>query len=508
MRRARLLLFVLGAAGCAPKIPVGPIAVEEARQPARLVELADPSSPNVYLQAEIAAGSAWDPVGREGLAALVAQSLIDAGAGGRSSTEVRDALYPTGNDFDLVVDREHVSVRLRCHRDHAELCVDLFADAILEPAFDPGDFARLRDAAIYAVGDELLSSEESLGYEFFDAVLWEGHPYGHPVQGRGGSLPTLTPELARAFHARHYVRSQVVVGIAGSWPEGTVEALRTRFEALPAAMPPELPLQQALPVEGRSLAIVDVGDGSQVTGFHFGHPVALDRNHPDYPAMTLAMTALGAHRQSFGRLFRILRTARGLNYGTYAYVEPYVQRGWSSLPENGVTRRQNHFYTWIRPTSIENGPFALRLAIAEVERLDQSGLEPQEFEDVRAYLKGWVPMLAQDPGRRLAFALDAEASGVPNLLTSLPTALDSLTLEQANEAIARHLEPENLKIVAVTGDPEGLRDRLLAPDPTPIAYRDVTPDAAQAARDGEVAAWPLALEPDDVWIVDGQGLFR
>lgn len=502
------VLALLALAACAPKIPVGPVAADDAERPARFVELPDPTSPNVYLQAVIRAGSAWDPVGREGLAALVAQSLIDAGAGGRSSSEVRDALYPTGNAFDLVVDRELVSVRLRCHRDHAALCADLFADAILEPSFDPGDVQRLREAAEYAVGDELLSSEEALGHEFFDAVLWEGHPYGHPVRGRGGALPTLTPDHARAFHARHYVRSQVVLGIAGAWPEGTVEALKERFAALPGGLPPELPLQRALPVEGRSVAIVDVGDGSSVTGFHFGHPVALDRNHPDFPALTLAMTALGAHRQSFGRLFRTLRTARGLNYGTYAYVEAYTQRGWTSLPENGVVRRQNHFYTWVRPTSLDNGPFALRLALAEVERLDQHGLEPQEFEDVRDYLQGWVPTLAQDPGRRLAFALDAEAAGTPDLLTALPSALEQLTLEAANEAIARHLDPANLKIVAVTGDPEGLRARLLGAEPTPIVYRDVAPDAAQTARDLEVASWPLGLEPDDVWVVDAQGLFR
>ena len=68
IRLAPLALLV----ACAPKIPVGPVPIEEAAKPVRLLEQADPSSPNVYFQAMIHAGSAADPIGQEGLAALTA----------------------------------------------------------------------------------------------------------------------------------------------------------------------------------------------------------------------------------------------------------------------------------------------------------------------------------------------------------------------------------------------------------------------------------------------------
>ena len=500
MRLAPLALLL----ACAPKIPVGPIPVEEAAKPVRVLEQPDLSSPNVYFQAMIHAGSATDPIGKEGLAAMTAQALIDAGSGERSSTQVRDALYPTGNSFDLVVDREWVSVRLKCHKDHTDLCLELFGDALLEPDFDQGDWNRLRDAAEYAVGDGLLSNEEALGDEMLNAVLYEAHPYGHPIQGREGTVSELTPDQARTFYTDHYVREAMVVGIAGNFEPDTVTALKERLQAVPGVPKPELVLQQPVKFEGRSAAIVDVQ--TEVTGVHIGHPLQLDRNHEDWPELMVAMTATGAHRQSFGRLFRTLRTARGLNYGTYSYVEQYVQRGWSSWPANGVLRQQNHFYVWIRPTSIENGPFAIKLAIAEMERLHEDGLEPQEFEDTREYLKGWVPLLAQDPGRRLAFALEAEAAGVPDLLSHLTGSLDEMTVEEVNDAVQRHLDLDNLRIVAISGDAEGLKERLLSDDPTPIVYRDVTPDDEQAARDEEVASWPLNLT--DVWILQSEGIFQ
>jgi zinc protease len=470
-----------------------------------ILQLPDATSPNVYFQATIAAGSAWDPVGKEGLAQMVAKGLIDAGAGDRSSIEVRDALYPTGNGFDLVVDREWVNLRLRCHSDHQSLCAEMFIDALTRPRFDAADIDRGLEEQTYAVGDGLLSDEEALGEEAINALIYSAHPYGHPVAGRTGALRALTADSARTFYSTHYVRSAVHAGIAGSWTPDTLAILEAGLATLSGTMPPELLLQQPEQFQGRQLLLVDTD--TEVTGVHFGHPIELTRDHPDYPAMTVAMTALGAHRQSFGRLFRIVRTARGLNYGTYAYIEQYIQRGWSSLPEQGVGRSQNHFYTWIRPTSTDNGPFALRLAVAEVERLVADGLEPAEFEDIRAYLQGWTPLLAQEPGRQLAFALDAQVMNAPNFL-EIGARIDALSVEQVNEAIKRHIQADNLKIVMVTGDAEGTRARLLEETETPIVYRDVSPNAEQVARDAEVAAWPLALTEDQVWIKDAQGLFR
>ena len=427
----RFLPALVLTLACAPRYPVGPVPVDEAAKPVTLVELPDSSSPNVYLQATVHAGSAWDPTGKEGLAHLVANSLVDAGAGDRSAPEVREALYITGNDMQVVVGREMVSLRLRCHIDHQALCAEVFLDTLTQPRFDTADVERLREDAHYRVSEGLLGDTEAMGEEAFNALIWSAHPYGHPVQGLAGSLETLDADDVRGFYAEHYLRGTVTVGLAGNWQPETSQSLTVGLERLSGTLPPELPLLQPEPLEGRTLMAVDTD--TAVTGVHFGHPIRLGRDDADYPALVVAMTALGAHRQSFGRLFRTLRTTRGLNYGTYAYVEPYVQRGWSSMPQQGVWRRQSHFYVWIRPTSLENGPFALRLALAEVDRLIDDGLESEEFEDTRSYLQGWIPLLAQDPGQRLAFELEARATGMPNFL-DLVQHLPNLDRAEVNAA--------------------------------------------------------------------------
>jgi zinc protease len=322
--------------------------------------------------------------------------------------------------------------------------------------------------------------------------------------GRAGVLPLLDAEATERFHARHYVREAVIGGIAGAFDPALQSAFQQRLDSLPGHRAPELVLQSPVPVEGRTLLAVDTETG--VTGFHLGHPLQVDRNHRDWPALYLGVAAFGVHRQVHGRLFRSLRGDRGLNYGTYAYLEPFVQRGWTTMPEQGVLRRQPYFSLWIRPTSTENGPFALKLALDELERLAAEGLDEEEFALNREYLVGHLPLEASDPGRRLAYALDAVATGTPNLLEHAPVALESVTLEEVNAALATHLQPHDLRIVAVSGEAADLETRLVEGIPTPIVYNDVHPSPEQAARDEEVAARSIGLTESAT--TPAEGIFR
>jgi zinc protease len=450
-----------------------------------LLERPVAGSPAVDLAIAVHAGSAFDALGNEGLAALTARAMVEAGAGDRTADEVREALLPTGNDLEVVIDREWVSFRLRCHPDHAATCIDLLADVLVRPTFAEPDVERLRDEAIHAVTDGLLENDEALGWELLQAVLYEGHPYGHPPAGRAGVLPLLGAEQARAFHAQRYVREAMIAGIAGGYSADDRTHLVTRLAEVTAHAAPRFVTMDPPPVVGRSLLAADTA--TPVTGIHLGHPLDVGRNHADWPALLVATTALGSHRQSFGRLFRALRGERGLNYGDYAYIEHYVERPGTSAPEQVVLRSDPAFTVWIRPTSIDNGPLALQLAIDEVTTWVDEGLTQQELDDVRAWLLGSLAVQAPDAGRQQLYALEAAASGTPDLLVFLPQVLPALTLEQVNEAIETHIRPRDLRVVAVSGEAQAFADAIEATD-------DDAPD--------------LGMDGANNRVLSAEGLFR
>jgi len=491
VRRHLLLCAVVG---CAPVIDAGPIPAVRAAAPVRTLTLPATDGEVVYLAAMVAAGSARDPVGHEGIAALTARALADAGAGDRDARAVRDALYTVGTELTVHADRDWVSLRMSCPALAVTACVDLFADALVVPRFDSADVTRLRDDAVYAVTTGLLTDEEALAHAAFEGLLFEGHPYGNPVRGRGGALAALDPDDARAFHRTQYVRESVLVGLAGAWTADAKLHLETRLQSLPTDRHPDVPVRTPPAVTGRSLLGIDTE--TPVTGFVLGHPIAVDRAHPDYAAMWVATTALGSHRQTFGRLFRALRTDRGLNYGDYAYIEPH-----GALPQH-----HPRFQMWIRPTSVENGPFALKLAVLELERWASAGLDEEELEATRAWLSRTLPLAVRDPDRQLAQALRAAASGVDLSVAAQRSALGAVTLSSVNAALATHIRPDDLLMVAVSGEADALVAALTEDAATPIVYSDVTPDAAAAERDEVVSQSDVQLQ--EAWTRPAQGVFR
>ena len=77
--------------GCYSAKP-GPIPTEEAQAPVRVVGQAV-QGPVTWITLAVRAGSAHDPVGKEGLAALTARMLREGGAGDRTPEAVDELLY-------------------------------------------------------------------------------------------------------------------------------------------------------------------------------------------------------------------------------------------------------------------------------------------------------------------------------------------------------------------------------------------------------------------------------
>jgi zinc protease len=489
---------------CVHPTPAGPAPIDALQSLKGEVVTPVEGGKVVYAQATIRAGSAYDPTGQEGVASLTANLLRQGGTTTLGPEQVDAALYALAADIDVVIDKETVTFRGKALAEDAETFLPLFTSLVTQPAFDDAAFNRLRADSIEHLTNGVMSSDELLGDMLLDIWLHEGHPYGHPIQGRIGALDALDLQDVKDFYNDAYVKSAVTIGLAAPGADTLATSFIAAFDGLGTTRPLEATPKPRPIVDDRRLLVVEKQTDS--TGIHFGHPLEVDRNHQDYAALTLAMTAFGEHRQGHGRLFSIMRTARGLNYGDYAYIEHYVQTGWSATRELSTSRVQNQFYVWIRPTSLENGPFATKLALQLVEELVADGLREDEFNDIKAYMLRRMGLWAQEPGRRLGFQVDAVSMDHPNLLETLPAQIEALTLEQVNAAITAHISTDAMRFVVVTNDGAAFGQSLLEDSETPIVYNGVQPDEEQAAVDTEVAS--KKVEVDSWSVVAAEGIFR
>ena len=457
----------------------------------RTILLPSKGAPLVSLRLAFATGSAHDPAGREGLAALTGGLLVEGGAGGLSFREILDALYPMAAGIGVQVDREMSVIHGTVHRDHLDAYYDLVRRVVLEPRFDASDFERLREDQVNAITAGLRASDdEGLAKETLNALIHEGDPYGRPVEGTVRGVRAIGRDDVVEFRAARFTRTRATAGIAGDVPDRFVRRVVADLESLPEGRQQAAPLPPPRRPSGIELTVVT--KPCRAWAISLGYPIAVTRADDDFYPLFLANSYLGEHRTFNGVLMNKMRSQRGLNYGDYSYVENFVQDGASTFPLPNVPRRAQTFSIWIRPVASAHAHFAIRAAMRELSRLVEDGLTPAAFEETRAFLLHYSKLWAQTPARRLGYALDGAFYGRKALLEELADCLPKLTAGDVNAAIRRHLVADSA-FAAVVADPEGavgFKERFLAGDPSPIVY-DTETLPAVVAEDREIAVFPL-----------------
>jgi zinc protease len=478
---------------------VAPPAPEEPAKPVTIPELIQASpSPLVRVKLLFAAGSAHDPNGKDGLATLAAEMIASAGSKRMPIDEINRALFPMAASFSAQVDKEMTTFTGVVHRENAARFAEIALAQLLEPGFREDDFNRLKAQQLNQLEQDLRSNnEEELAKERLQTTIFARGPYDHTTLGTVRGIRAITLDDVKEFAASAYSQANLTLGATGDIPSEFLDRLRDDLRTLPAGEPLPAPKVKARQPKGIELEIIE--KDTRATAISLGHPIAVRRGHPDFISLWLARAWLGEHRASFGRLFQRLREVRGLNYGDYAYIEAFPRGMYQFFPDANIARQAQIFEIWIRPVAPEHGAFALKAALYELDRLITDGLTAEEFASTREYLEKNVFIMTKTQDQQLGYALDSRWYGIPDFPTYAREALASLTVEDVNAAIRRHLSAQNLNVVIITKDVEKLRDELLADHRARIHYDAAKPEDL-LAEDEVIGSRKLHLWPESVRI--------
>jgi zinc protease len=450
------------------------------------------SSPLVALRFVFLVGSADDPLGKEGLAALTAALVAQGGTGRISYEQVLERFYPLAASLDGSCRKEVTVFQGVVHRDNLMRYSPLVASMLTVPRFDRDDFTRLKNEALDDLTKTLRSgNDEELGKWALQLALYRNHPYGHVDAGTVRGLGSITLDDVRAFHRAHYTQPSLVLGVAGRVSEPALDHIKRYLGEMHggggAATRRDLPEPEA----PRGLEVTVVRKPTESTAVSLGFPIKVTRRDDDFYALAVANSYLGEHRTFNGKLMQDLRGKRGLNYGDYSYIEDFVQEGMSTFPVPNNPRRQQYFSVWVRPVPHDKAAFALRWALWELDRLVKDGMTPAEFEATRDYLLNYSKLWVQTLSRRLGYAMDGAFYDREDLVTEMARRLPKLTVEQVNAAVRRHLTPPGVKVAIVTRDADALVKVLKEGKPTPISYDTQGTPADVLEEDKQIAAFPL-----------------
>jgi zinc protease len=342
----------------------------------------------------------------------------------RDTASFARAVEGLAAEVDSFSGRSSLGLTLECTSDKLEPALDLFAEALLEPAFDGTELERERRdvlASIERRSDRLAQR----CFHLFQRTLFERHPYRLPITGLRESVEVFDAAAIRAHHERLVRSDNLVLGVAGDVdPDEIAKACSVRFAPLADATSrsalPTWPEPESLPSAPRTAR--EHADRAQAH-LVVGYPgLALD--DPDRFALEVVAQILAGQS---GRLFLELRDRQGLAYSVSAMNVEGMAPGFFAV------------YIATAPEKLDQAREGIDF---ELERLVQEPVTAGELDRARRYLIGNHAIDRQRSAARAAsLALDGRYGLGTDAALRYPEHVEAITRDDLLRVAQRVMAP-------------------------------------------------------------------
>jgi zinc protease len=420
------------------------------------------TTPAVTMLVGVRAGTFYDPVGREGTAALVAR-VLDRGTERHGPDALADELDGRGASLSVMAGRHQAIVSATCLAEDFDAVFGIVADVTRRPRFDP-DQVEIRRAELLTAIQQDEDDPAAVAVDVLMGRLYARHPYGRRPRGTVASVSSLTRDEIVAYHRRWFTPNGTTIVVVGDVDADTVLAAVARaFAEWDAPRPSESLPPPVNAASSRALAVVPMMNKAQADVAYAN--VGVRRIDPEYYPAWVMNNALGQYALG-GRLGDSIRERQGMAY--------YVS---SSLD-----------------ASLGAGPLMIRAGVApdnvartlasidhELTFVRDEGITPKEFRESKQYLIGSIPRQLETNAGIAGFLLNVELFELGSDHDArLPRLIEAVTLDEVNRMARRLLDPARASIVVAgpwTGPGDGRADiagpsrsviSSVRPDGTPI----------------------------------------
>ena len=387
--------------------------------------------PIVDVQVDFAAGSAYDPQAKAGLATLT-RGVLDLGAGELDENAIAGRLADLGAQLGGGADLDRASVSLRTLADETkrEPALAILRSVLQAPRFAP-DIIERELARRTAALKDALTRPDTLAVRAFWSALYPEHPYGRHATPE--SLAALTRADVQAFYATHYRAERATVTLVGDLSRAQAEAIATRLvEALPSGVP-----AAALPVpQGYVAGETRIVHPSAQAHVYLGLP-AIQRGDPDFFPLMVGNYSLGGGG-FVSRLMKEVREKRGYAYSVYSSFSPLAQPGPFQI---------------VLQTKGAQADEALAVAREVLARFVAEGPTAAELKAAKQNLVGGFPLRLDSNRKILDNAAVIGFYGLPlDYLDRYAANVERVSAADVKAAFARHVAPERLFTVVAGGE--------------------------------------------------------
>lgn len=270
----------------------------------------------------VTAGGRHETEAQNGIAHFL-EHMAFKGTKRRSALQIAEEIEDVGGYINAYTSREMTAYYARVLEEDTGLALDLLADILLNPVFDPHEIEVERGVILQEIG-QALDTPDDIVFDWLQEAAFPDQPLGRSILGPAERVKAFGQGDLRAFVGQHYGPGQMILAAAGAVDH---EALCREAEALFGHLPRSCARPDAAPARFAG------GEWREFKSLEQVH-LATAFEGPDYrdPAIFTAQilaSALGGGMSS--RLFQELREKRGLCYTTFAQAGAYWDTGMTTI---------------------------------------------------------------------------------------------------------------------------------------------------------------------------------
>ena len=282
--------------------------------------------PTVSVRMIFDAGYAADPKDKLGIQSMML-SLMDEGTTNLDSTELAIAKERLGANLYTSANADTTSVGLDAMSPNLAPSLELMADYVRNPAFDPREMERVRAQQLTRIENELNNPGAIAQRAIAPILFGDQHPYRIPPSGTGSAavVEALTAQEVRNFHQTWLRPDLARVFVVGdtTLAEATrlLEASFGNWQA-PSTPAPEKSFDAGIPAPEQRIVLIDRPNSPQ--SIIVAGRVLEQKGTDDLILLNAANEVFGG-----GFLSRInmnLRETKGWSYGVQSWVSQPLDR--------------------------------------------------------------------------------------------------------------------------------------------------------------------------------------
>jgi predicted Zn-dependent peptidase len=293
----------------------------------------------------------------------------------RSARDIAEEIEAVGGFLNAYTSREQTAFHARVLKSDVPLGVDLLADILSRPTFEPAELERERQVVLQEIG-QARDTPDDIIFDHLQSVIYPDQPLGWPILGVEETVSSFTPEALRAYMAANYRAGDMTLISSGAVNHAAmVELASEKFATLkPGSTPAPIPARY---VGG------DIRVEQELEQAHIAYALrGISSADADFYTAQVYVMALGGGMSS--RLFQEAREKRGLCYAISAFAQAHRDSGTIGVYAGTGEREAAEISAVIA---------------GEMEKL-AAGATEREVARAKAQLKSSLLMALERPGQR------------------------------------------------------------------------------------------------------------